>query len=386
MSPRPSPTSPTAAAIAAADRPSLPISLLDYPSDIVLSILKHLPANDLVQLRPVSKTLAKLVLESPCLWRRVNISFRQYWQHWSGVLSLLTNQSKYIRHLTLNNVRDDVIHAHLPLLQGLESLTLNDWLTLSDLAFRSLKPPIDPDMPPALSFPRLRQFTLVHLSSSYCAVGASALTNLVRGSPMLEEVHIWCNVQLSAAFTRHLPVVCPRVRVLSLSSMQWQTEHDLAAMFAGLNNLEYLAMSMFQLDNAGLARLAVCAPRLRTLSIHGTGQISDSGMRELATRCKDLRTVKLFDCPNVSLGIMDDLGFESVLVTSDIRHGPCFKYGMGMGFVRMRPMVKSHSVLSLVTQDDGQLAASSAVASAQDMAVESALNVASPTSSIQVIA
>ncbi|ORZ10697.1 hypothetical protein BCR44DRAFT_397541 [Catenaria anguillulae PL171] len=99
--------------------------------------------------------------------------------------------------------------------------------------------------------------------------------------PLFQPTPDWIDIRIHHFYRPishrwHLPVVCPWVRVLSLSSMQWQTEHDLAAMFAGLNNLEYLAMShVSKLDNTGLT---IHGASMSRTAASGPGQEQDDGM------------------------------------------------------------------------------------------------------------
>ncbi|KAI9179869.1 S-adenosylmethionine transporter [Blastocladiella emersonii ATCC 22665] len=300
--------------------------LLEYPIEVVLAVLWFLDTRERARFRLASRAAAKLVDESTCLWRSLSVSLDEEWRRWPQVHGVLAAQSSAIRTLVLDNVRDDVVNALWPLASLLESLTLRGWRTLSDHAFASLD---------TVTLPKLRRLSLEEYTNTYSALGSSSLARVACAAPNLEILHAWCNMYVDPALTRKLARVCPKLRRVSLSSLRSHRDEDLAALAASMPLLEYFAAShMGEITDVGIMAVADAAPRLAVLAIHDARGVTDVGVRHLAERCTGLHTVKMYDCPNVSLGIMEDLGFESVTETKALRHRPCFRPGLGLGFIR----------------------------------------------------
>ncbi|KAI9221172.1 hypothetical protein BC828DRAFT_381710 [Blastocladiella britannica] len=315
------------------------LTFMHLPSEIVLDIFAHIPTRNLVRLRSVSKTFSQLV-DSPCLWRNAHFTFDEDWAHRTRILELLDAHAPEFRELKLSNVRDDVLNAAWDLVQGVHRLDIDGWLTLSNHGFSRLVAPMShPSTGAVMQFPNLRSLHITHYTATATAFSAEPLVALAQGAPQLEHLHVWCNMGLDPVQMADVAHACPRLTSLSLSSTRWFDNDALAAVLAPLPRLQYLALaSAHGISSAGLAGIAAAAPMLRTLLLHGATLVTNAGMCALGAGAPHLSTIKLYDCPRISLGIMEGIGFESVFVAPAIKHRPCFKFGLGMGFVRRPPM------------------------------------------------
>ncbi|KAJ1498591.1 hypothetical protein HMI54_012543 [Coelomomyces lativittatus] len=203
------------------------------------------------------------------------------------------------------------------------ALHFHRWTTLSDHAFLHL--------PPQLEFTHLHTLSLVDPGGMYTAVGSQGLKVMIQACPNLHHLHLWCNLRVDGNTLLQCVSQCT-LTSLSLSSSQWISDQEWINVFAQTPMLKYLNVShVIQCTDPWFQSFP---KSLEVVGIHGGSQLTDAGVFHWRDRCPKLSTVKFWDCPKISLGVMEKLGFTSVHYTPAILHPPCFKVGIGFGFQR----------------------------------------------------
>ncbi|KAL7751415.1 hypothetical protein RI367_003275 [Sorochytrium milnesiophthora] len=298
--------------------------LLDIPVEVIINVLGNFSSQELIKLRRVCKYLGTII-SAPELWRSVSLTCSRHWTNKDQVVDLISRQCRTTTALHVRNVRDDVIEEILPMSRNLQVLKLHKWTTLSDHAFTQLGR--------EMMLPHLRCFELVDHGGYYTAIGASTLYRIADAMPNLEELHIWCNALIDPVALRYVIDHFPKLKALSLSSAQLLHDEDIHHLQT--NKLRYLNLSHCRhFTDTAMMHLAQFASDLETLVLHGANNVTDDGMLALGAGCRSLQHIKLFDCKQISLGVMDQIGFESVLYTPTLLHRPCFKVGIGFGYRR----------------------------------------------------
>ncbi|KAI9146357.1 hypothetical protein BKA69DRAFT_18380 [Paraphysoderma sedebokerense] len=304
-------------------------SLLDFPHEILTHILSFFDIVTLIKLRTVCKTFDAAVF-SCSLWKDIDVQFDKNWKFAEELLSLISKCGHYSKKMKAENVRDDIVSHIIQTCPNLEELTLKKWTTLSDHAFAPL---VD------RSFLYLKKVTILDNGGFYSAITCQSIAALAESAPNLEELHVWCNAMLNSRAIRTVADNNPKLRVLSISSSQLLTDDDIGYLVEKCPNLSYLALShCWNFTDSALRSIGSNAISLRSLILHGGSHLTDDGVMLLAG-CPKLEYVKFFDCNAISLGVMDKLGFESVIYTPII-HRPCFKVGIGFGYKRCSPQVE----------------------------------------------
>ncbi len=108
---------------------------------------------------------------------------------------------------------------------------------------------------------------LVVLIASGHEIDDNGFRSVARGCPNLEELYLTCAPGVPSAAFAELGVRCPKLRVLGVS--------------------------MTQIDDAAIRRVAEGCPDLCFLNVEGCKGVSDSSICEVVTRCRELTRLEI---------------------------------------------------------------------------------------------
>ncbi|KAJ3300388.1 hypothetical protein HK104_001351 [Borealophlyctis nickersoniae] len=139
----------------------------------------------------------------------------------------------------------------------------------------------------------------------------------------------------TATFTSILQI--PKLHTLSLSSCRWLTDEAFATLkeAPAAPKIRYLCLGQLEsITNEGMLNLAISFPAVEVLVVHRLLGVRDAGIQAFVTACPALTWIKVIACQGLTLGVLDNHGFQSCM-DCPVVHSPNRPTGLGFAYKKM---------------------------------------------------
>ncbi|KND02099.1 uncharacterized protein SPPG_02598 [Spizellomyces punctatus DAOM BR117] len=317
--------------------------ILDLPPEILLESLKYLDVQNRAKIRLISRFFEGLFW-TPTMWhifdphgnRRVTKDDD------SSVLRTFTHKLLQECSASIKTFRYSGLHS--------DSLAyLSTCRNLSELALRRINGDVLVSAMKQLSlggaFIKLRRLDITmedYRATTLSSESVGSLLAFIGTSCVnLRELHFMTNSPINQHGLLSLLAGCHNLEALSLSSCHMLHDDSLIAITKSpcAANLKYLCVSQYQnASDSGLALLGEGCPNLKVFLIHYGLSITNSGIRALAEACQNIEWIKIIGCRNVTLGVLDEQGFENHMDCPIVYH-PEWPVGLGFAYKKMNRVV-----------------------------------------------
>ncbi|KAI9017011.1 hypothetical protein BC832DRAFT_543391 [Gaertneriomyces semiglobifer] len=216
---------------------------------------------------------------------------------------------------------------------------------LRELSLKSMKPNYLLDALSTLSmngiFIKLERLDITmenYRATSFDANSMKQLMTFIASScPNLRELHFVLNGYITIDGLSSLIRGCQNIERLSLASCHLFGDDEIELItgseFAA--KLKYLCLMQYTpATDEQLFRLAHHLPNLEIIVIHHAERITNAGIQAFAGQCHRLRWVKILGCRQVTLGVLDNFGFESRM-NCPVVYPPQWPVELGFGYEKV---------------------------------------------------